>query len=146
MENQCERQEVLKNLVVSKKDMQRTAQGENDVLIACKARWDEQLKGLVELERRCLTLREELAHSERKTRRSDRSDGEQERHAEGSTREISGEDLRGVQGAGGAEGERSFGARTKEAQADQVGRRKEKGKAHAKVGGVKSNRSMVRRP
>ena len=40
-------------------------------------------------------------------------------------------------------GKRSFGARTKEAYADQVGRRKGKGKDHAKVGGVKSNRSVV---
>ena len=37
-------------------------QGENEVLIARKARWDEQLQGLVELERRCLTLREEVDH------------------------------------------------------------------------------------
>ena len=37
-------------------------QGENEVLIASKARWDEQLKGLIELERRCLTLREEVEH------------------------------------------------------------------------------------
>ena len=34
----------------------------NDVLIADEARWDEQLKGLIELERRCLTLREEVEH------------------------------------------------------------------------------------
>ena len=32
-------------------------QGENEVLVAGKARWNEQLKGLIELERRCLTLR-----------------------------------------------------------------------------------------
>ena len=37
-------------------------QGENEVLIAGKARWDAQLKGLIELERRCLTLREEVEH------------------------------------------------------------------------------------
>ena len=37
-------------------------QGENEVFIASKARWDEQLKGLIELERRCLTLREEVEH------------------------------------------------------------------------------------
>ena len=38
-------------------------QGENEVLIVSKARWEEQLKGLIELERRCLTLREEVEHS-----------------------------------------------------------------------------------
>ena len=37
-------------------------QGESEVLIASEARWDEQLKGLIELERRCLTLREEVEH------------------------------------------------------------------------------------
>ena len=37
-------------------------QGEHEVLIASKARWDEQLKDLIELERRCLTLREEVEH------------------------------------------------------------------------------------
>ena len=30
------------------------------MFIAGKARWDEQLKGLIELERRCLTPREEV--------------------------------------------------------------------------------------
>ena len=33
-------------------------QREGEVLIASKARWDEHLKGLIELERRCLKLRE----------------------------------------------------------------------------------------
>ena len=37
-------------------------QGESEVLTAGKARRDEHLKGLVELERRCLTLREEVEH------------------------------------------------------------------------------------
>ena len=36
--------------------------GANEVLIACKVRWDEQLKGLTELERRCLALRVEVEH------------------------------------------------------------------------------------
>ena len=35
-------------------------QGENEVLIASQARWDEHLKGLVVLDRRCQTLREEV--------------------------------------------------------------------------------------
>ena len=64
-----------------------------------------------------------------KRRSSDRSDGEQEGHAGDSTRRLSEADLRGV---GGAEGKRSLGAPTKEAQADQVGRRKGKGKDHAR--------------
>ena len=63
------------------------------------------------------------------------SDGEQEGHAEDSTRRLSEADLRGVEEAGRAEGRRSFGARSKEAQT--VRRRKGKGKDHAKVGGVK---------
>ena len=37
-------------------------QGENEVLIVSKTRWDEQLKGLIELERCCLALREEVEH------------------------------------------------------------------------------------
>ena len=56
---------------------------------------------------------------------------------------MSGEDLRGVQGDGGAEGKISFGARTKEAQADQVRRRKGRRKDHAKSGGVKCTRSLA---
>ena len=35
-------------------------QRENEVLIASKARWDEHLKGLIELGRRCLTFGEEV--------------------------------------------------------------------------------------
>ena len=38
-------------------------QGENEVLIAIKARRDELLKVLIVLERRCLTLKEEEEHS-----------------------------------------------------------------------------------
>ena len=40
--------------------------GENEVLIASKARWDEQLKDLIELERRCQTFREEVEHLSKK--------------------------------------------------------------------------------
>ena len=35
-------------------------QGENDVYIANLARWDTQLNGLVELERRCQDLMQEV--------------------------------------------------------------------------------------
>ena len=45
-----------------KKLFQIFGQGENEVLIASKARWHEQLKGLIDLERRCLTTREEVEH------------------------------------------------------------------------------------
>ena len=38
-------------------------QGVNEVLIASKARLDEQLRSLTELERRCLALKEEVEHS-----------------------------------------------------------------------------------
>ena len=37
-------------------------QGENVVVIACMARWEEQLKGLVVLGRHCLALKEEVEH------------------------------------------------------------------------------------
>ena len=93
------------------------------------------MKGLTELERRCPMLREEVEHL------SEKQEVLAEGHAEDSTRKVSGEDLRGVQGDGGTEGRRS-----KEAQADEERRRKGKGKDHAKVGGVRCNRSMVRRP
>ena len=39
-----------------------SGKGEIEVLIASMARWDEQLKGLIMLERRCLTLKEEVEH------------------------------------------------------------------------------------
>ena len=43
-------------------------QGASEVLIASMARWEEQLKGLVVLERHCLALREEVEHlGERQT-------------------------------------------------------------------------------
>ena len=72
-------------------------QGENGVLIASKAKWDEQLKGLIELERRCLTLREEVEHlSERQEVLTGLMVSKNE-HAVDSTRKVSGEDLRGVQ-------------------------------------------------
>ena len=87
-----------------------------------------------------------MEHLGEHTRRSGRSDGEQGGDAERSTQKVSRESLRGIQRAGGAKGKRSVGAGTKEAYADQVGRRKGKGKDHAKVGGVKSKRSMVWRP
>ena len=63
-------------------------QGENEVLIASKARWDEQLKGLIELERRLPHARRGRGALGRKTTSSGRSDGEQEGHAERSTRRI----------------------------------------------------------
>ena len=57
----------------------------------------------------------------------DGSDGEQDQHAEDGTRKISGDYLREVEEAGGAEDKRSVGTRTKEAQADQVGKVKGNG-------------------
>ena len=60
-------------------------QGEDEILIASKARWDAHLRGLVELEMLCQSLRR---------------------------------NLRGIDGSGGAEGKRGFGARPKEAQVD----------------------------
>ena len=41
-------------------------QGENDVLIVGMARWEEQLKALVVLERHCLALKEEVEHSSKR--------------------------------------------------------------------------------
>ena len=61
-------------------------QGENEVLIASKARWDEQLTGLI---------REEVEHlSERQEVLADLM-VEQEALAEESTRKVSREDLPG---------------------------------------------------
>ena len=45
-------------------------QEENEVCIASLARWDTQLKGLVELERRCQELMQEVELFERQTRSS----------------------------------------------------------------------------
>ena len=121
-------------------------QGENEVLIASKARWDEQLQGLIELERRFLTLRQEVEHlSERQEVLADLMVSMKD------MQKVAPEDFQKqifqkFKKAGGAEDKGSAGTRTKEAQSDQVGRRKGKGKDHAKVGCVKSNRSMVWRP
>ena len=46
----------------SKKLFQIFRQEANEVLNASMARWEEQLKGLVVLERHCLALREEVEH------------------------------------------------------------------------------------
>ena len=45
-------------LTKEKKLFQISRQGENEVLIASEARWDEQVLNMIELERRCLTFRE----------------------------------------------------------------------------------------
>ena len=63
-----------------KKLLQIFRQGENE------GGWDEQLKGLVELERRCLTFREEVGCL---SERHEVLTGEQEGHAEDSTRRLS---------------------------------------------------------
>ena len=44
----------------SKMLIQISRHGANEVFIASMARWEEQLKGLVMMERHCLTLREEV--------------------------------------------------------------------------------------
>ena len=46
----------------SKKLLQIFRQGANEVLISGMARGEEQLQGLVVLERHCLAIREELEH------------------------------------------------------------------------------------
>ena len=38
------------------------SQGENEVVLAGMARWKDELKGLVVLERQCLALKEERGH------------------------------------------------------------------------------------
>ena len=45
-----------------RKNCFRLSAKENEVLVASEARWDEQLNGLMMLERRCLTLKEEVVH------------------------------------------------------------------------------------
>ena len=99
----------------SKKLFQIFRQGANEVLIAILPRWEEELKGLVVLERHCLALREEVEYS------SERQDGGQDEHAEGSTRRLSEADLPGFERAGRADDTGSAGTCTKEAHVDQIG-------------------------
>ena len=76
------------------------------------------MKGLIELERRCQTLKERVEHlSEEQEVLADLMVSKKDMQ-----KEASREYLRGIQGAGGAKSKRSFSVRTKEAQADQVGR------------------------
>ena len=87
-------------------------QREGEVLIASMARWDVQLKGLVELERRCQSradveylcerqdVLKDLVVSKKDMQRTALEDCQRKR-------------LRGVEGVGGAEGKRSFGTRAK---------------------------------
>ena len=70
-------------------------------------------------------------------KKSGRSGGEQEGHAEDSTGRLPQYKLRGVEGVGGEQGNRIFGTRAKEAQVDKVGRRKGNCKDHANIGGEK---------
>ena len=80
------------------------------------ARWEEQLKGLVVLERLCLTLKEEVEHpSERQEVLAALVESKiNMQTAPEKYREKIFEELKEL--------EEQTGARTKEAQADQVGR------------------------
>ena len=106
-------------------------QGENEVLIASKARWSEQLKGLVELERRCLTFSEEVEYSsERQEVLSDLAVSKQDMQRtapEDCQRQIF-EELKELEERRAKESL----ALLQKKQADQVGRRKGKGQGPCK--------------
>ena len=105
-------------------------QREGEVLIAGKARWDVQLKGLVELERRCQSFKADVEYlCERQEVLKDLvvSMKDMQRTAPEDCQRQSYEEL---------EGKRSFGTRAKEAHV----------KDHAKIGGDKNNESTVWRP
>ena len=88
-------------------------QREGEVLIASMARWDVQLKGLVELERRCQSFRADVEYlRERQDVLKDLvvSKKDMQRTA---PEDCQRKHLRGVEGVGGAEGKRSFGTRAK---------------------------------
>ena len=98
----------------NKKLFQIFRQGANEVLIASMARWEEHLEGLGAQGGR--------GAFKRKTRSFGYSDGGQDdEHAEGSTRRLSEADLPGVTKAV-AEDKGSAETRTKEAQVDKMGR------------------------
>ena len=93
---------------------------EGEVLIANQARWDVQLKGLVELERRCQSFRadvEYLCEREEVLKDLVLSKKDMQRTAPPDCQRNIHEELKGV---GGAEGKRSFGTRANEAQVDEV--------------------------
>ena len=64
-------------------------QGENEVNIASLARWDTQLKGLVELERRCQDLMQEVNLLSERQEVLIVHGGGQEGHAERSSQKVS---------------------------------------------------------
>ena len=111
--------------------------------IASLARWDTQLKGLAELERRCQDPMQEVKLLSEKQGVLVGIGGEEEGHAEISTQEVSREDFRGVQGVRGANGKRSPGTRAKEAYAHKVGSRKGKSKNAAKIGRIEGDVALT---
>ena len=83
-------------------------QREGEVFIASKAKWDVQLKCLVELERRCQSFAADVEYL-----------GERQEVLKDLV--VSKKDMQRtapVEGVGGAAGKRSFGTRAKEAQVD----------------------------
>ena len=75
-------------------------QREGEVLIASKARWDVQLKGLVELERRCQSFRADVEYlCERQEVLKDLVVSKKDMQR---TARLSEKILRGVEGVGGA--------------------------------------------
>ena len=76
-----------------KKLFQMFRQEEKEVYIASLARWNTQLKGLVELERLCAEVRGRSRASKRKTSSVGRPDDWQGEYAKKSTKEVPGEDL-----------------------------------------------------
>ena len=104
----------------------------------------EQLKGLIELERRCLTLREEVDHlSECQEVMADLmvSMKDMQKTAPEMCEEKIFEEFKEMEEE---RAQKSFRARTKEAHADRVGRRKGKGKDQRK--GWRSREQKVHGP
>ena len=107
-------------------------QGENEVYIASMARWDTQSKGLVELERRCQDLTQEVQFS---SKRQEVLVGMvvSKRDMQKETQKVSREHFPGIQGVRGAK-EKKPGTRAKQAYARKVGRRKGKSENARRLG------------
>ena len=101
---------------------------------------DTQLKGLVELERRCQDLMQEVELlNARQEVLAGMVMSERDVQKE-APKKYQEKVFGGIQGVRGAKGARSLGARAKEAYAYQVGRRKRKNNNFAKMGGSRAIR------
>ena len=117
-------------------------QGANETLVASMARLEEHLGMLVVLERECLALREEVEHwSEKQEVLATLMEGKMSMQRV-ALKKYPGEDLRGVEGVGGAEDKRSIGSCTMQAQVGKMRRRKGTSQDVARDGAVRNRRSF----